>query len=124
MPSKTLDFGTASKATSAEPATPTTPFVAAKDEALDYNQFVIDTLLWTNRVRSGFYLLAGSLLILAFNYMLNAGTPLLTGERCMGHPIPPMSLASSPLPPCSCMVSTMRHEGGHFQPLPLTAFQV
>ena len=63
-----------------EPSTPTTPFVA-KDEALDYNQFVMDTLLWTNRVRSGFYLLAGSLLILGVNYMLSTGTPLLTGAN-------------------------------------------
>lgn len=47
---------------------------------MDYNQFVIDTLLWTNRVRSSFYLLTGLFLILAVNYMLNAGTPLLTGE--------------------------------------------
>jgi len=76
-PSKTLDFGV--KSASVEPTTPTTPFVpSAKDEALDYNQFVMDTLLWTNRVRSAFYLLVGSALIVLVDYMMSAGVPLLT----------------------------------------------
>jgi len=75
-----LDFGV--KSASVEPTTPTTPFVpSAKDEALDYNQFVMDTLLWTNRVRSAFYLLVGSALIVLVDYMMSAGVPLLTGNE-------------------------------------------
>ena len=43
----------------------------------------MDTLLWTNKVRSSVYLVLGSLLILGVTFMLNAGTPLLTGENIM-----------------------------------------
>ncbi|GAX82757.1 hypothetical protein CEUSTIGMA_g10183.t1 [Chlamydomonas eustigma] len=72
-PSKHLDFGVGSKS---EPVTPSTPF--RKEDSVDYNQFVMDTLLWSNKVRSAFYLLSGIIFILTVDYMLSSGSPLLT----------------------------------------------
>mmetsp|Transcript_12083 Transcript_12083/g.25949 ORF Transcript_12083/g.25949 Transcript_12083/m.25949 type:complete len:410 (+) Transcript_12083:145-1374(+) len=78
-PTKTLDFGTQKEQSS--PITPSTPFVAPKgssDVDLDYNQFITDTCMWTNTVRSAVYLVGGILTILFIRWMLNCSTPAIT----------------------------------------------
>lgn len=71
-----LDFG----AKVATPATPATPFVPKMElgDDVDYNAFIKDTLLWTNKVRSAVYLLGGLLAILAAYAVFNSTTPLIT----------------------------------------------
>lgn len=70
-----------------EPVTPSTPAVtpapaaassATSDDDIDYNQFMLDVLLWTNVVRSAFYLVAGTTLILLIDYLVDHHVPLIT----------------------------------------------
>jgi hypothetical protein len=80
--SKHLDFGTKA----VEPSTPATPVMSTPAQAsdsteIDYNAFIKDTLLWTNAVRSTFYLVSGVALITLVDCMLGHNMPLLTGER-------------------------------------------
>ncbi len=43
-------------------------------------KFMKDTLLWTNTVRSAFYLVSGAVLLLTVDYMLGHNIPFLVGE--------------------------------------------
>lgn len=73
--SKQLDFGVVKP----EPKTPGTPFVSSSDEVIDYNQFIKDTLLWTNKVRSSIYLVGGLISIFLMNKALHSKTTIITG---------------------------------------------
>lgn len=82
--SKQLDFDLGLKS---EPKTPSTPAVTPKPTTaapatyhgdVDYNQFVIDVLLWTSLVRSIFYLIAGTAVIILVDILVENNVPLIT----------------------------------------------
>jgi hypothetical protein len=81
-----LDFDLAAKTKGAvaSPSTPiTTPMIepqGSSEESVDYMKFMKDTLLWTNTVRSAFYLVSGAVLLLTVDYMLGHNIPFLVGE--------------------------------------------
>lgn len=59
------------------------PATARADDgdSVDYIKFMKDTLLWTNTVRSAFYLVSGTALLLTVDYMLGHNIPFLVGEE-------------------------------------------
>eukprot|EP00798_Chlamydomonas_sp_ICE-L_P016277 gene16277-22458_t len=71
---KTLDFGVSA-------TTPSTPpsLISSAGGEIDYDQFIWDTLMWKNAVRSVVYLVLGLVLITAACMLFNSSTPLLTG---------------------------------------------
>ncbi|KXZ43799.1 hypothetical protein GPECTOR_80g159 [Gonium pectorale] len=73
-PAKQLDFNI-------NPPTPATPAMvgASSSDELDYNAFITETLLWTNKVRSTFYFVAGFLAWLAVRGVFSSSTTLFTG---------------------------------------------
>lgn len=73
---KHLDFGGKGSA----PATPVTPAIGkTAAEALTYDDWIRDTLLWKNKVRSSVYLVGGLLAVLAVQSILASSTPIVTG---------------------------------------------
>lgn len=79
-PSKQLDFGVSG-------GTPSTPEMTAafghaglgSSDEIDYNAFITETLLWTNKVRSAFYFVAGLLAWLVVRAIFTSPTTLFTG---------------------------------------------
>lgn len=80
-PSKQLDFG----AKGYEPATPSTPIMVptsanpSDNDEVDYNLFIKETLLWTNKIRSSFYFGLGILSWWLAHCIFNSRTTLFTG---------------------------------------------
>ncbi|GIM15221.1 hypothetical protein Vretimale_18018 [Volvox reticuliferus] len=73
-PAKQLDFNV-------NPPTPATPAMMASTtgDMLDYNAFISETLLWTNKVRSAFYFVCGLLAWLVVRAILNSSVTFITG---------------------------------------------
>ncbi|GLC38802.1 hypothetical protein PLESTB_000058700 [Pleodorina starrii] len=73
-PAKQLDFNV-------NPPTPSTPVMIAStaSDELDYNAFITETLLWTNKVRSAFYFIAGLLAWLVVRAIFTSPITLFTG---------------------------------------------
>ena len=84
-PVKHLDFTQGAPPTPA-PATPSTPALlmptsaAVDEEETDYSQFIMDTLLWKNKVRSVCYLLGGLLVISMLKAFMSAQTSIISGQ--------------------------------------------
>ncbi|KAG2447434.1 hypothetical protein HYH02_007759 [Chlamydomonas schloesseri] len=75
-PAKQLNF------TSHVPATPSTPPMVggtASSEDVDYVAFINETLMWTNKVRSTFYFVAGLLAWVVVRAVSKSDTTLFTG---------------------------------------------
>ncbi|EFJ46145.1 hypothetical protein VOLCADRAFT_105715 [Volvox carteri f. nagariensis] len=73
-PAKQLDFNV-------NPPTPATPVMMASTagDELDYNAFITETLLWTNKVRSSFYFICGLLAWLVVRAVFTSPITLFTG---------------------------------------------
>ncbi|PNW72533.1 hypothetical protein CHLRE_16g689087v5 [Chlamydomonas reinhardtii] len=74
-PAKQLNF------TNLNPATPSTPPMvgAVGSEDVDYVVFINETLMWTNKVRSTFYFVAGLLAWVVVRAVSKSDTTLFTG---------------------------------------------
>lgn len=75
-PAKQLDFGMAAAPT---PATPVVTSAPTDSDEVDYNTFITETLLWTNKVRSAFYFVVGLLLWVVARSVITSNTTLVTG---------------------------------------------
>ncbi|GFR52027.1 hypothetical protein Agub_g14415 [Astrephomene gubernaculifera] len=74
-PAKQLDFNL----NAPTPSTPTMVAHTGGDDELDYNAFIMETLLWENKVRSSFYFVAGFLAWLVMRAILASTMTLFTG---------------------------------------------
>lgn len=77
-PAKQLDFGVTGAATPATPAAMPAAPQDASDE-IDYDLFIKETLLWTNKIRSSFYFAVGLLLWVVARSVILSNTTLVTG---------------------------------------------